>query len=139
MTTTRHTDTELLSALREAQQLYKTSAMLNRQQRFDAVTSIAEWDLFTLQQISQLSGLSTSTLYGMNLKRGHTSGKFNPMSIDTLIQLLLNRINGSGVSLPLLKAAVNEGNSHRIIYKFTGIQPAKISRMLNGNHSSSLQ
>lgn len=134
----RISDSDLVTALAEAGRLYKYSRHMTRQQRFDSIVSIAEWDLFTVGQIAQLAGVSTSTIYGMKItKLGYGSGKFNPMSIDTLTQLLFNRMNGAPLNKVLLQAAVDEGNSQRVIYKFTGISPSTIGRKLKHDTESS--
>ncbi len=132
-------DNDKLTALTQAAILYKT-----RKDRGTVVVALAEWDFFTIGQLSQLSGYSTSTLYhalGIT-KRGYGAGRFNPMSLDTLISLLSNRINGREISPELVKIAVLEGNSHRVIQKMTGINASTISRIMkriNDNHSSGVQ
>lgn len=133
-------DGSLIMALQEAQRLYKGSPNMLPQQRFDAVMSISEWDVFTVEQIAQLAGISTSTVYGWGVtKRGYGAGRFNPRSLDTLTFLLLNRVNKRALNTVLLQAAVDEGNSHRTINKLTGISTSTISRKVrHGNSGSDL-
>lgn len=129
------TNDNKLLAMNEAQKLYHRSKYMSRQERYDAVVSLAQWNLFSVAQLSQLSGISVSTIYGFGIK-GHGSGKFNPMSLDTLIQIRLNRNNNIPVSTLLIKAAVEEGNSHRVIAKLTGLAPTTITRKINEQDSS---
>ena len=130
--------TDTLQALQEAQRLYHGSKYMDRQSRHDAVISLSEWGLFTTSQLSQISGMSVSTIHGMGLKKGGGAGKFNPMSLDTLIQIRLGYNNGRPVSGMLLKIAIDEGNSHRVISKFTGLSTSSISRKLNEYNNSDL-
>lgn len=131
----------LLVALEEANRYYTTRYNLTKQQRYDGVISLSEWDLFTVGQLAQLSGYSTATLYGWGVKRGWGSGNFNPQSLDTMRLVLLNRIGGKRPNPVLIESLVKDGNSHRTIYKFTGVQPSTVSRMMkriNDNQSTDL-
>jgi hypothetical protein len=123
----------VLNALNDAKYLYDNNSRLNRQQRFDKVMSLAEWDVFSIAQLSQISGYSTATLYGMGItKRGFGAGRFNPLSLDTLIQMRLSVLNKRPLSMVLLRAAIDEGNSHRVVSRFIGLNASTISRKLNG-------
>ena len=95
--------------------------------------------MVTTSQVSQISGLSISTVYGMGVNKGSGAGKFNPMSLDTLIQIRLSYNNSQPVSGMLLKIAIDEGNSHRIIAKFTGLSTSRITRILSAYNDSNLQ
>lgn len=135
----RMSNYQMLTLLKETKRVFAGANYMNRQQRFDAVISLAEWGVFSVGQLSQITGMSTSAIHAMNLEKKGGAGRFNPMSIDTMIQLLLNRINKQPLNLVLLDAAIRDGNSHRIIYKLTGIQPSTISRKINGNSNPGVQ
>lgn len=134
-------DNEKLLVLREAKTLFAAANQMNRVEREAMTKRLARYDFFSIGQLAQLSGYSTATLYNMGLPRGYGSGRFNPHSLDTLILLLENRINGLPVNDFLLRAAVVDGNSHRIIQKMTGISAAQVTRTMkriNDNHSADL-
>lgn len=118
-----------LTALNEAIALYNKSTTLTRQQRYDAVVSLAEWNLFNVQQLSQISGLSKSTIYPWvpENKRGR-NGKLNPRTLDTLRQMRLNRNAKLPVSDALLDIALENGNSQAVVARLTGIAQSTISR-----------
>jgi predicted DNA-binding transcriptional regulator AlpA len=119
----------ILTALNEAIALYNKSTTLTKQQRYDAVVSLAEWNLFNVQQLSQISGLSKSTIYPWvpENKRGH-NGKLNPRTLDTLRQMRLNRNAKLPVSDALLNIALENGNSQAVVARLTGIAQSTISR-----------
>jgi hypothetical protein len=126
-------------AMNEAKYLYTHSVYMDRQQRYEAVISLSEWELFSVGQLAQISGLSTSTLYGMDVKLpSKGSGRFNPQSLDTLLQLRLNFNNKLPLNKVLLQAAVDDGNSRRVISKLTGLGLSTIARKLNVNQSTNL-
>jgi predicted DNA-binding transcriptional regulator AlpA len=119
----------ILTALNEAIALYNKSTTLTKQQRYDAVVSLAEWNLFNVQQLSQISGLSKSTIYPWvpENKRGH-NGKLNPRTLDTLRQMRLNRNAKLPVSDALLNIALENGNSQAVVARLTGIAQSTIPR-----------
>ena len=123
-------DNEKLLILREAKTLYAAANQMNRVEREAATKRIAGYDFFSIGQLAQLSGYSTATLYNMRVPRGSKSGRFNPHSLDTLIFLLDNRVQGLPVNDFLLNAAVRDGNSHRVIQKMTGISAAQVTRTM---------
>lgn len=123
-------DGHLLIALRQAADYYNRVNNMDRRDRYSGVVELAEWDLFSIAQLAQLSGFSTATLYGWQLNRGSGSGSFNPRSLDTMRLVLLDRIAGKRPNHLLIKALVMDGNSHRTIYKFTGVQPSTVSRIM---------
>jgi hypothetical protein len=131
-------DDDWVTLLREAKYFYDNHMLMESQQRLDSVKSLAAWDVFTIGQLSQLTGMSTTTLYKMVDTRGFGGGRFNPRSLDTLLQLRLNRNNGLPLSPVLLHTAVAENNSQRTIHKFTGIGQATISRRLHAYSDSGI-
>lgn len=128
---------EWVACLREAQRLYNGSRYMTKQQRYDAVVSLAEYEVFSTSQLSQISGVSQSTLRGWGLKKGKFNGKFNPMSLDTLIAIRLNSNTGVESPSTLLNAAVREGNSLRVVSAFTGVSRTTIQRKVTALANSS--
>jgi len=120
---------QTLQALREGLALYRGSANMNRQQRYDAVVSLAEWKLFSVQHLAQLSGLSKPTIYSWIPKENWgLGGSFNPLSLDTLIQIRENANNSLPVSDMLIGIALDSGNSQLVVSRFTGLSQSTISR-----------
>jgi hypothetical protein len=136
---TKLSNAERLRILSDAQHYYSHYHNMSRQDRYDGVIALSEWDFFTVAQLSQLSGYSTATLYGWNVKRGQGSGRFNPMSLETFRQIVLKRVRGQHDLYQLVSMAVQEGNSQRVIEKMTGVAASTVSRMMkriNDNHDS---
>lgn len=131
-------NSHLLRAVEQARDYFDRHPRMSKQDRYDGVIALSEWDVFTVGQLAQLSGFSTATLYGWGVKRGHGSGNFNPRSLDTMRLVLLNRVAGQRPNPVLIESLVKDGNSHRTIYKLTGVQPSTISRMMKriNAHSS---
>ena len=129
-----------LQALREALALYRGSANMDRQQRYDAVVSLAEWQLFSVQHLAQLSGLSKQTIYPwVPVPKRGLGGNFNPLSLDTLIQLRENANNSLPVSDMLIGIALDSGNSQLVVSRLTGLSQSTISRRKHDNNSSGVQ
>jgi hypothetical protein len=113
----------------EAKRLYENHSRMSRQEIYDACLSLNEWRFFSYAQISQISGVSISTLRGQ-FHNKVAAGRFNPKSIDTLRQLRLNLNNKRPVSPVLVKAAVADGNSWRMVVRCTGLTLGQIKRAL---------
>jgi len=124
---------DYVKAMTEAKYLYERSKFMSKQQRYEALVSLNEWGLFSTGHLVQLSGWSASTIrgFGIEMPRKGT-GKFNPKSLDTLLQLRLNLNNGRPINVHLLHGAILDGNSRRIVAKFTGLTLSQISRSLSG-------
>jgi predicted DNA-binding transcriptional regulator AlpA len=125
-----------LTALNEAIALYNKSTNLTKQQRYEAVMSLAEWNLFNVQHLAQISGLSKSTIYPWipENKRGF-NGKMNPRTLDTLRQMRLNRNAKLPVSETLLDIALSNGNSQAVVSRLTGVAQSTISRRVRDKRS----
>jgi len=130
-----------LLAMREARRLFYSTRgvrMLTRQELYDAVISLNEWRFFSYKQLSQISGVSLTKLRGM-IHNNVAAGKFNPKSLDTLIQLRLNKTNNRPVNSVLVQAALKDGNSPVTITRCTGITAAEIKRALRDNQGVHIQ
>jgi len=127
-----------IQGLREAKYLYEHRQYMDKDVLYNAVVSLNEYQLFTVGQLSQLSGLSDSTIAGWGIKMPRKGGgKFNPQSLDTLIQLRLNLNNGRPLNAVLLASAVQDGNSHRIISRLTGVGLSRISKVISKHATDS--
>ena len=125
---------EPFKAMTDAKYLYEHSKNMDNQRIYDFLVSLNEYQLFSIGQLAQLSGVSVSTIHNWRITAPAVgSGRFNPQSLDTLIQLRLNFINGRPLNMRLLSGAAEDGNSHRVIAKFTGLTPSQISRKLRND------
>jgi len=114
-----------LLALTQATTTY--GATLDRQGKFDAAVALAEHNIFSARNISQITGLATTTVLRLAPKSEKTGGRFNPESLPHLVRLMHLRANGE-VDVREAKAAVDKGTSTTFAARLTGIPTTTFTR-----------
>lgn len=116
-------------ALAEAGRLYNGSPRMNNKERYSAVVHLALHGVFSVGQLAQICGVSRATVNEwVDAQFRGPTGKFNPRTIDTLLQLRLDRLAKAPVNQFLLRMVLDNGNSQAVVARLTGLSQSTISR-----------
>ncbi|WP_406245816.1 hypothetical protein ACI7YT_12300 [Microbacterium sp. M] len=111
----------ITTALEEAAWVYSSIENYDRQQRFDAAVSLAEWKVFSSRQIARIVGISHSTVAQLGgAKTDKTGGRFDPDSLSILCKLAKRRRAGEALDPAEVAEALDIG---------TGTSPYMASRL----------
>lgn len=100
----------ITTPLSEALWVYSRLAQYDKQQRFDAAVSLAEWQLFSLRQIAKITGLSHSSVATLvQSKNDKTGGKFDPEGLEALTALQKARQAGRELDGQQVTEALDSG------------------------------
>lgn len=127
----RRIEMHLASALNEAIWLRDHAENMTKQQLFDAIVSIGEYELFSNRQISAIvNGLVNHTTVGKLIgKKDRTGGNLNVGTLDILRNILYSRAN-SRTDYKLIADAVGLGTSQGMVARLTGVNQSSISKKL---------
>lgn len=115
----------------EAAWVYSRLDQYDRQQRFDAAVSLAEWGVFSLRQVAKVVGLSHSAVaVAVRGKTDKTGGRFDPEALSALVALLRARRKGEHIAPDLVAEALDAGTgtSSYMASKLTGIPRMQLVR-----------
>lgn len=107
------------SPLEEAIFVHEHHATMDRQARFDAAVSLAEWQVFSATQIAAIVGLSVPVVARLIGKRDRTGGRLTPQSLRPLLHLAQLKARGE-VDVQAVKVALDAGASRRMTARLTG-------------------
>jgi hypothetical protein len=116
-----------VSALEEAVVAHEQSEYMDRQGRFDAAVSLAEWDVFSSIQIAKIVGLPRVTVSRLIGKKDRTGGRLPLASLRPLLDLSRARSRGE-VDLAAVKTALDAGASRRMASRLTSIPETTLKR-----------
>lgn len=127
----RQHEMNVAQALTDAIYLRDHAENMTKQELFDAVVSIGEYDLFSNRQISAITnGLVKPKVVGeLVKKRTKTGGNLNVGTLDILRTILYSRAN-KHTDYKLIRQAVSEGTSQGMVSKLTGVSQGNISKKL---------
>lgn len=101
----------LTTPLEEAQWVYSRLGNYDRQQRFDAAISLAEWGVFSLRQIAKITGISHTAVAGLvQAKNDKSGGKLDPEALEPLVDLMQARRKGEDLDPDQVVEALDAGN-----------------------------
>lgn len=123
--------TSITTPLEEATWVHKHRDEYDRQQRFDAAASLAQWGVFSLRQIGAIVDLSHTTVVKVAQgKSDRTGGRFSPECLPLLTELRGRVLRGEeiepGEVVELLDAGA--GTSAGFAARLGGISETKLRR-----------
>lgn len=126
----------LTTPLEEAAWVYSHIDQYDRQQRFDAAASLAEWRVFSIRQIARIVGLSVTPVADLlkaSRKSDKTGGRFDPASLPALKELAQRRRRSEEIEPAKVAEALDAGGgtSPYMASRLTGIPRTHLVRRYN--------
>lgn len=121
----------ITTPLGEAEWVYRNIEQHDRQQRFDAATSLGEWGVFSLRQIAAIVGLSHTTVHRLvKPKTARTGGTFDPECLTPLLDIATRRRRNEPVQPGELRAMLSAGSGTTayVAAKLSGLSEMWIRR-----------
>ncbi|MDL5351123.1 hypothetical protein [Microbacterium sp. zg-YB36] len=115
------------TALEEAIFVHEHRDNLDRQARFDAAVSLAEWGVFSGAQIGTITGLNRATVAKLIGKKDRTGGRLTVESLKPLLHLAQLRRRDE-VDVLAVKEALDAGASRRMCARLTGWSEGQLRR-----------
>lgn len=130
----RTVELNLAAALNEAIWLRDHVETMDKQQIFDAVVALGEYELFSNRQISAITnGVVPHMVVGSLIgKKNKTGGNLNVGTLDILRSILFSRANNR-TDYGLIIDAVGRGTSQGMVSRLTGVNQSSISKKLGAN------
>lgn len=105
------------SALEEAAWVYSRIGNYDKQQKFDAVASLAEWGVFSLRHVAAITGLSHTTVRRIAWsKSDKTGGTFHPDCLVPLLEIRKRYLRGEQVTADEVRDMLNAGSGTSIYF-----------------------
>lgn len=122
--------------LKEALQIHRKRKTFDAQQREEAVGILAQHGIWSMVQIGAISNAPASLVYAVAGKTDRTGGRFNPDTLELLLEEIALK-DSSEVNVLLTSRIAEMGTSSYMIAKLTGIHPATVKyRIASGKRVS---
>ena len=102
--------TSITTALEEAAWVHEHLEQYDRQQRFDAAASLAQWGIFSLRQIGAIVDLSHTTVVKVATgKTDRTGGRFSPECLPLLADMRARHARGEEIAPAEVEELIDAG------------------------------
>lgn len=105
--------------LREAHDIHRRRATFDAEQQERAIVKLAGHELWSMAQIAAIVGVPKHHVYKLVTKTDHTGGKFNPASIELILEEIANK-DRNEPNRALTARILADGTSSYMLEKLTG-------------------
>jgi hypothetical protein len=125
----REEELRIASALNEAIYLRDNVEQMGKDEVIAGVRRLATYGVFSNRQIGAIINgrMGLPAIGEITMKSDKSGGNLNPGSLDLLLSVLYNRAVLKS-EIELIAQAVDQGTSHHMISKLTGIDRSSISK-----------
>lgn len=116
-----------LTAAEQALYHFEHHSRYDDQQRVDAVQELADWGLFSNEQIARFTGMNAHKVAGFTGKTDRTGGNLTGESLVPIIALINANANNE-VDRGNVRDAMELGASTRMIAKLAGMNQRTVAR-----------
>lgn len=117
--------TDYRKELREALQIYRKRDTFDSQQLEEAVSILTRHGIWSMVQIRSITGASTALVYATAGKTDRTGGRFNPDTLELLIEEIALK-DSAEVNVRLTHRIAEMGTSTYMIAKLVGTPVATV-------------
>lgn len=133
----RDDELRIASAMNEAIYLRDNVGQMQRSEIEDGVKRLATYEVFSNRQIHAIVNgtIGPAKIAKLTGKSNRSGGSLNPGSLDLLLNILYSRA-ALNSEIDLIIQATEQGTSHHMIAKLTGIHRSSISKKIREHKSN---